>query len=376
MKFICNQAEMNNASMIASRAVSTRSTMPILKGILIEANSDDTVTLTGSDGEISIETTIEASVLEPGSIVVLAKLFNEIMRKMPLDDLRFKEERDVAEIICGNTDFKIICFSSEEFPKITKLNKGEGIFINKRIFKNLIRKTSFAASIDTTRGILTGILINIEKDSLSMVALDGFRLALTREKIENLQNKRIIVPAKALDEIGRLMSEAIDNDDDAIDENVEIVLHENKVYFLFERNLVVTRLMEGSFINYTSIIPKEFHISVIVNKTLLKEAVERANILIKEGKRTFLKMMLDEDIMEISSRSDEGLVHEKVDIVKKGSGLSIGFNAKYLLDVLKVVSDEDIRMSFNNSTSPCLIRPMEGDEYIYMILPVRLASGS
>lgn len=369
MKFTCNQQTLSKALNIVSKAVTSRTTIPILKGILLEASSNGTLTLSASDLDLSIEKRIDTAVAEPGSVVVSAKLFSDIIRKLPNEEIEIEEQESNNIIIkCKGSEFVIVGQPADEFPNIVDVNEDEKLYIEKNILKDMIKKTSFSASIDESKGIIVGVLIEMEENSLNMVALDGFRMAVVKETMRNEVQRKIIISARILNEINKIISDIEDS------KEVYMILDEKKAVFLVEETKVVLRLLEGDFIKYNDIIPKEFKSRVKVSRSDLLNSIERASLLAREGKNNLIKLSIVENNMVITSRSEEGNVKEELLIDKEGTDLDIGFNSKYILDVLKVLDDEEISIEFNTSISPCLIKPVEGDEYVYLILPVRISS--
>jgi DNA polymerase-3 subunit beta len=371
-----------------SRAVTSRTTIPILKGILLESKSEGILFLSASDLDISIKTKIEASVSNEGSIVLPSKLFSDIVRKLPQGEVLFEErEEGTVNIKCLKSEFKIMGLSADEFPKINDEIEGVNIKLEKNKLKDMIRKTCFAASADETRGIITGVMIELKKGFVNMVALDGFRMAVVREKANNEEERNIIIPAGIMNEVGRIMSESEEkkqsdekDENDEIkknkiyeDDTFDIVTDEKKIVFKLKNTIIVSRLLEGIFVKYEDIIPKDYKTSVTLNREELKESAERAAVLIKEGKNNFIKMSFSEGQMVLTSRNEEGAFRDEIMTEQIGNDLEIGFNAKFVLDTLKVISDEDIKMNFNTAVTPCLIRPTEGNSYEYLVLPVRLA---
>ena len=232
----------------------------------------------------------------------------------------------------------------------------------------MIKKTSFAASIDESKGIIVGVLVEMEEESLNMVALDGFRMAITREVMKNEEKKKIIIAARILNEINKIISENEDSKD------IYLILDEKKAVFLLDETKIVLRLLEGDFIKYNDILPKEHKTRVVVNRNEMLGSIERASLLAKEGKNNLIKLSIFRDKIIITSRSEEGNVKEEVFIEKEGVDLDIGFNSKYILDVLKAINDESLVMEFNTSVSPCMIKPLEGREFEYLVLPVRISA--
>ena len=366
MGFTCNQQVLSKAINTVSKAVTNRTTIPILKGILLKA-VDNQLVLTASDLDLSIEKKIDAYVSQEGEVVVLSKLFGEIIRKLPNEDItiELKEENNIT-IECSNSQFNIVCFPSDEFPSIGDIEEKSTLTLNREIFKDMIGKTSFAASLDESKGVIVGVLVELEENSLNMVALDGFRMAVAREAMVNAENKKIIITSKILNEINKIIGEVDD-------EEIGIILDNKKAVVFVDGTKIVLRLMEGEFIDYKKILPKESKTNVIIHRGDFLESIERASLFAKEGKNNLVKLSISENNMTITSRSEEGNVKEDVIISTDGPGLDIGFNSKYLIDVLKVIDNDEIRLEFNTGITPCLVKPIEGEEFVYLILPVRLS---
>ena len=370
MKFTCSQQTMTKALNTVSKAVSNRTTLPVLKGILLEAKNDGKLVMSASDLEISIRKEIDAEIIEAGSTVVGSKLFSDIVRKLPNEEISVETIDDgTVSVRTNSSEFTVVSFPVDEFPKIGEKEETDTqLIFDKNIFKDMVRKTSFAASIDESKGILVGILTEIGKDSVSMVTLDGFRLALSRENMISVEENSFIISAKVMNEISKIISE------DEIEDDLSISMGTKKATFTIGTTEVMLRLMEGEFIRYKDIIPKDNDIDVIVGKTILLESIERASLLAREGKNNLIKMALKNDLLTITSRSEEGNVKEEIVVEKTGNDLEIGFNSKFVIDVLKAIDDEEILMKFKTGTSPCLVTPVDGNSYEYLILPVRIPS--
>lgn len=366
MNFICNQSKLTKALNIVSKAVSTRTTIPILRGILLEV-SGDMLTLSASDLDISIIKTVKIQGNQDGRIVVNAKLFSDVIRKLPNSDIEFKLEDGKLLISCLNSKFDLIVSSADDFPNVNKISQENSMVFDKNIFKDIIKRTTFAASIDESKGIITGTLIELSDNSLKMVAIDGFRMAVNTEEISENYNGKIVISSKILNDIGRIISESEEDVD-----YIKFSMSDNSASVRYGSIEVNLRLMEGEFIKYNDVLPKENPIKIRVNRVALNEAIERASLLSKEGKNNLIKLDCTQGSMAISSRSDEGSVVEEVLIEKSGDDIEIGFNAKYLIDILKVIDDEEIELNMNNPISPCLVKPTEGIRYEYLILPVRI----
>ena len=366
MKFTCNQQMLAKALNIVSKAVTARTTIPILRGILLEVTDEHKLKMSASDLDITIEETIDIEEGEKGAIVVQAKLFGDIIRKLPNAPVSITLDGENLNIECLNSDFKIVGLSADEFPNIVNVENNEkNIVFNKNLLKEMIRKTSFAASIDESKGVITGILIELKDNQVNFVAIDGYRMAITREAMTIEENNNVIISAKIMNEINKILSEVEEED-------VNIILNEKRAVFIIGSVKIVLRLLEGEFIHYKDVIPKESKIRVKVNRNSLMESIERASLLSKEGKNNLIKLSIEDYEVTITSKSEEGNVKETVQIEKEGDNLDIGFNAKYVLDVLKSIDDEEVYMLFNTGITPCLVRPVEGNSYDYLILPVRI----
>ena len=368
MKFTCNQQTLAKALNTVSKAVSNRTTIPILKGIMIKATDENHLVLTASDLEISIKKEIEADVQEPGAFVVMAKLFSDIIRKLPNEDILIQEDESGSVVIKTSfSEFNVVSFPTDEFPEIGNKEEGsEMITLDSNILKEMIRKTSFAASIDESKGVLTGILTEIEEDNIKMVSLDGFRLALVKEYMKSAAPNKFIIAAKVMNEISKIIS------DEEESEDITISLGEKREVINIGSNEIVIRRMEGEFIRYNDILPADNTTKLTVNRNMLLESIERASLLSREGKNNLIKMIIKNDLMTITSRSEEGNVKEEIIVEKTGNDLEIGFNSKFVLDVLKVIDDEQISLNFKSGVSPCVVKPVDGDQYEYLILPVRI----
>lgn len=370
MKFTCNQQTLTKALNVVSKAVTSRTTIPILKGILLSVDDNNNLTLSASDLDITIEENIQVEDSEKGSVVVMSKLFSDIIRKLPNDNVHIELNEDNIIIKCINSEFKIVGLPADEFPSINNsIDKEEFIIFDKNIIKEMIRKTSFAASVDESKGIITGILIELEKTQLNMVAIDGYRMAVTREAMINENEKNVIISAKILNEISKIISETDDSS-----EEIKLLINDKKAVFLFDNIKVILRLLDGEFIKYKDVLPKNNNINVIIKKSYFMDSIERASLLSKEGKNNLIKFDIKDTIITITSKSEEGNVKEEVIVNKTGDDIEIGFNAKYVLDVLKSIDDDEIEMTFNTSITPCIVRPLEGNKYEYLILPVRITN--
>ncbi|MDO5441747.1 MAG: DNA polymerase III subunit beta [Bacillota bacterium] len=365
MKFACTQLSLIKALSTVNKAVSTRTTIPVLKGILLNIK-DNRLYLTASDLDLSIETSIDVQAESEGSLVVNAKLFEDIIRKLPSAIVKIEEVGGKLLISCLGSEFSIVTLPAEEFPSIGMVNELNKVVISKDIFKELIKRTSFAASLDEKKGSLTGCSITFNNNVLEIAALDGFRLAVAKENF-NGPDRKVIIPAKILNEINKILSENESNE-------ISLILDEKKAEIFIDETRVIVRLLEGEFIKYKDIIPSEYKTRVIVSVAEIQSAIERASLFAKEGKNNLIKLEIKDGNIEITSRSEEGNVKENVSAEIEGEDLTIGFNSKYLIDVFKVVNDDEVAIEMGSAVSACLIKPISGDNYLYLVLPVRISA--
>ena len=369
MNFYCNQNILSKALTTVSKAVTVRTTIPLLKGILIKASGNQ-VTFTASDMEISIEKTIEAVVEEEGSLVISAKLFSDVIRKLPNETIHIETiNENQLTIKTTTSEFNLNYQSSEEYPKTSLVDEPDHVLsFNKDIFKNMIRNTYFSASSDESKGVIVGVLLEMSENNFNMVALDGFRMAISREQMINENSGNIVISGKTMGEILKILSESEDEED------VKLLIGKQKAELDFETTKVTVRLIDGEFIRYRDILPKECSTKMIVNRTGLLTAIERASLLAQEGKNNLIKCQIHENLLTITSRSEEGNVKEEIIVEKSGEDLEIGFNSKYIIEALKAIDDEEVVMELKTPVTPCLVKPLDGDKFEYLILPVRITN--
>ena len=364
MKFICNQQELVKKLNIISKAVSIRTTIPTLKGILLDVDGN-VLTMTSSDMDITIEAKMEIEGSENGKVVIPYKLFGDVIRKLPNDEIEISSVDNNINIKCRSSNTSIIGMDGSEFPVINyDENKKEELILNKDVLSKMIRNTSFAASIDQTKGVLSGVLLEVEDDILRTVAIDGFRLALNNSPVENKKKESFIISAKLINEVNKIFSEVEEDE-------VKILFDKKSALIKIDDVKISLRLIAGEFVKYKDIIPKENGINIRVRKDELISAVERASIM-TEGKNNLVKMTVKDNVLTVSSNSEEGGSIEDVLIQKDGDDIEIGFNARYIIDVMKTIDEEEVILKMNTPITPCTVTPVEGDKFTYLILPVRI----
>lgn len=366
MKVKINQNELNKSINIVQKAVSSRTPLPILSGILIEAK-DNMLTLTATDLDLGIKTYSPCEIEEEGSIVVQAKLIGDFVRKLPSNSYVFIETMDNnnMEIKCLNSEINILGNSASEYPDNTFDNEGNTFTIKSESLKNLIRYTYFAAAQENIKPIFTGCLIEIKNKLCTFVALDGYRMAVKKEPIDFSSEVSVVVPSKTLLEILRIVEEN--------QENTEITVSESHISFKLDNTIIISNLLDGKFIDYEGIIKDNYVTVVKADTSDIRDSVERASLLAKDDKNNLIILDIKENNMQINSASEYGNVEENVPVEKEGEDIKIGFNSKYLLDFLKVIDNEKITINLIGKNNPCFINEENNNNYIYMVLPVRIS---
>jgi len=369
LKIIINKGDLLEGLQNVQKAVSSKTTVTILTGILLETLDESTIKLAATDMEIGIEAVVSAEVMEKGKIVLPAKYLVEIVKKLEDNPIQITvdKQNNTADIHSGYFNMNIHGFAPEEFPLIPWINNGFSCELEQPLLKEMIRQTSFAVSQDETRPFLTGVLISLG-DKLRLVSTDGHRMAL-REAEFALQEgeevpRGVIIPSKAINELSRLLK-------DEEDSQVQMVIGDNQVSFQLESLRLITRLIEGQFPNYQQVIPQGYKTRIKLDREDLADALERASLIVR-GESNTVRVILHPDKIVLTSNTPEvGKSQEEVPCLLEGEELQIAFNFKYLLDVLKVMEAEEVTIDFTGSLSPGVVRPAEIENYSYVIMPVR-----
>jgi len=364
MKVICSKENLLDGINIVQKAVSSKTTLPILEGILIEAESK--LKLTGNDLEIGIECYVDADIRDPGSIVLNSRMFGDIIRRLPDSEVLLEvNENNNVIIECENSHFEIKGLSPGGFPALPSIEKENAFKISQKLVRDMIKQTIFAVSLDENRPILTGSLIECKNGELTFVSIDGFRLALRKSGVEGAESElNVVVPGKTLNEIVKILQ--------AVDDDISIYSTSSQILFDIGKCKVVSRLLEGEYLNYRSIIPQEFETRIKVNTKEMLSSIERASLIINVEERRYpVKFNISDDKIVITSNTEIGAVREELRVETSGDGLDIGFNPRYFIEALRVIEDEAVEIFFTSSVGPCTIRPVGGDYFAYMILPVR-----
>lgn len=369
MKFTCEKSVLQAAVNIASRAASSKSPIPALEGLLLEAGPGH-VKITGYDLKKGIYTDMEANVIEPGSIVLGAKIFGDIVRALPDGIVTVNNPGGVnVSISCGNADYSIIGTDWGDYPELPGIDGHSGVSLPQNILGEMIRQTIFAVSDNEARPVYTGELFEIEGDSLTLVAVDGYRLALRREKIDSVAEKySFIVPGNALSDLEKLCADTEDS--------VAIALGSKHISFTIGKTVIISRRLDGDFLNYKKTVPSAFAVTVKADRHMLQRTVERVSLIIDDKIKNPLRCTFGDSEIRIVCSTSLGKAEDACVVDGEGKGLEIGFNNRYLLDALKAAPADEIDVCLNSGNSPCIINPADGsDKFLYMILPVRLKAG-
>ncbi len=369
MKFSCEKSVLQDAVNISSQTVASKSTLPALEGLLLEAGAD--LHITGYDMKTGIRTVVPADVTEPGAIVLNSRLFVDIIRKLPDDIISVAvDENMMTSIECGMSRFKIMGIDPIDFPDLPEVDYQSSVYILEKTLKTMIAQTNFAVSTNEARPIHTGSLFSIEDGMLTLVSVDGYRLALRKEPLaaSDLQTISFVVPGAALSQVERIAS---DKEEGA----VKITLGQKHIMFTIGSTVLVSRRLEGEFLNYKNAIPKSFKYSVEVEKSDFIASVERVSLIINDKNKSPVRCRFGDGVLKMTTSTPLGTAADECGIKGDGEGTVIGFNNRYMLDAAKAAPAESFLVEINSGLNPAVIVPTDGgDNFLYMILPVRLQS--
>lgn len=364
MRFNCMRTDLSNAVSNVSRAVSGKATIPALEGVLIKAYNNQ-LEICGYDMEIGIVTNMEASVLEEGEIVVSAKLFNEIIRKLPEEIVNIEtDDKMITYINSGAADYQIVGMNSSEYPELPNVEEVSGLTVNAEILKNMIRQTVFATSDNMAKPIYTGSLFEIKEGLFKIEAVDGFRMAIREENVDSDIEAKFVVPGKTQNEILKLIT---DNKKD-----VGIVVGQRHIIFKIENYSIISRLLEGNFLDYK--MPASASTEFVINTRVLASSVERMALLTNEKIQSPVRCSITSDEIKLSCSTAVGRANDMIAVSVIGNEMEIGFNNRYLLDALKNADTDEVKVMLNGSLQPMIIRPVSGQSFTFLVVPMRLAA--
>lgn len=363
MIIICSKSDLLHGVNIVSKAVPSKTTMAILECILIDASANE-IKLTANDMELGIETKIKGDIQEKGIIALDAKIFTEIVRKLPDNEVTIITDQSLkTTITCEKAKFNIIGKSGEDFSYLPYIEKDYFIALSQFTLKDIIRQTIFSISDNDNNKLMTGELIDINGDELKIVSLDGHRISIRKVQLkENYDNRKVVVPGKTLNEISKILTGDLEAE-------VKLFFTDKHIVFEFDETTVVSRLIEGEYFKIEQMLSSDYETKIKINKKEFLDCIDRATLLVKEGDKKPIIINITEENMELKINSFIGSMNEDIDITKEGKDILIGFNPKFLIDALRVIDDEDIDIYFVNPKAPCFIKDSE-EKYIYLILPV------
>lgn len=361
MKFLCDTATLSEACQNVQRVASTKTSIPAVEGILIKA-VENKVLLTGYDLEVGINTSVEARVEEFGGTILNAKYLCGILKKMPDSTVSFEsDERQITYIRSGEVEFSFIGMSPEEYPELPSVTGCFPIVIDKNILRDMVRQTIFSVAVNDSRVVHTGIKFEIGSNSIRLIAVDGFRLAIRHEALDyDGEDISFIVPAKSLSEVVKLIGDG--------DSYVSLGVGKRHIVFEVGSYTVVSRLLDGEFLNYRTAIPNVNTTSVKVDTNLFIDSLDRTSLFLTDKTRC----QIDNNEIRLSIVTTVGSEKDRIPAEVTGNAIEIGFNSRYILDALRACGTDEVRLEFNGAVSPILILPNEGDSFLYLILPVRL----
>ena len=367
MKLVFTKSNLNKAVGIVMKAVPTRTTMNILECILIDATTNE-IKFTGNDMELGIETIVEGEIIEKGKIAIDAKLFSEIVRKLPDNDITLTtDSNNNALITCEKSKFNIAGKSGDDFSYLPAIIKDKMITLSQFQLKEVINQTIFSIAINDNNKMMTGELFEVNEGTLKVVGLDGHRIAIRNIKLEGRSDDvRVVIPGKTLQEISKILNADAES-------FVNIYFTNNHVLFEFDQTHVVSRLIEGDYFKISQMLSNDYETKVSINKKEFLDSIDRANLLIREGDKKPIIINILNGLLQVNVNSAIGALNEDIDIDKEGKDIMIGFNPKFLMDALRVIDDENVTMYLVNHKSPCFIRDKE-EKYIYLLLPVNFTA--
>ena len=366
MKLSFQKSSLLNGINIVLKAVPAKTTMSILECILIDATTNQ-IKFTTNDMELGIETIVDGQITEKGMIALDAKIFYEIIRRLPENDVTISTDSNfTATITCEKSKYTIPGKEGEDFAYLPVIERDECLTLSQFTLKEMIRQTLFSIAMNDNNRLMTGELFEIKDNCLKIVSLDGHRISIRRMPLKReYSDKKIVVPGKTLSEISKILS-------GEVDEQVSIYFTKNHILFEFNQTMVVSRLIEGEYFRIDQMLSSDYDTKVSINKKEFLDCIDRATLLVREGDKKPIVIEITDDRMELRINSSMGSMNEEIDIVKDGKDIVIGFNPKFLIDALKVIDDETIHMYLMNPKAPCFIRDDE-ETYTYLILPVNIS---
>lgn len=363
MKIICTKSNLLKGVNIVSKAVPSKTTLPILECILIDA-STNIIKFTANDMELGIETMIEGEIIERGILAIDARIFSDIVRKLPDNEVIIEADDNLqTTITCEKAKFNLSCKSGDEFSFLPYIERDHFITLSQFTLKEVIKQTIFSTADNDSNKMMSGELFEINDNTLRVVSLDGHRISIRKIELKNsYPGRKVVVPGKTLVEISKILTGDADSE-------VNIYFTNNHIVFEFDQTVVVSRLIEGEYFKVDQMLSSDYETKVNINKKEILNCIDRSTLFIKDEDKKPIIINITDGVMELKIRSQIGSMNEKIDIDKEGKDIMIGFNPRFLIDALRVIDDEEISIYLMNAKAPCFIRN-DDDSYIYLILPV------
>jgi len=368
IKFSCEKTLLQSAISVTSRAVAQKSSIPALEGLLLHV--DDHLTVSGYNMQTGIRTAVSADVTEPGDIVLNARLFGDIIRRMPDDIVTFSaDNRHMVRLTCGDADFNIMGLSAADYPEMPDVEDEYAFSLQQRTLRAMIEQVSFAVSTNESRPVHTGALFEVNGLGLTMVAVDGFRLAVRREPLEKIEGGAFsfVAPGSALREVMSICGD--------VEEPATVTLGRRHILFEVGGTQLICRRLEGEFLDYKNAIPRKNPITVVAETRALINSIDRVSVVISDKLKSPVRCTFDHDKVLLTAKTGSGEAKDVCRLSGDGNGLEIGFNNRYLMEALRYAPADTVKIELNTGVSPAIIVPTEGEEnFLYMVLPVRLKS--
>ena len=366
MKITCSKSDLVSAVSNVSRAVSSKSSIPALEGVLIKAYGES-LNISGYNLEIGITTDIDATIIKEGEIVIGARLFLDIVRRLPEEVVTVEtDDRMVTYITCGHADYKIMGMSSVEYPDLPSFEQTDSITLESKVLRDMIRQTVYAVSENMAKPIYTGSLFEISDSTLTIVAIDGYRMAIRKESVNSGSEASFVVPGKTQLEVLKLLTED--------DEQIEIIVGQRHITFKINSYSVISRLIEGTFLDYKSTIPSNNKTELVINTRMMIDSVERMSLLNSDRIQSPVRCKFMDDEIRLSCASAVGRANDVISVPIIGESVEIGFNNRYMLEALKNTDTDEVKLVLNGPISPIVIKPVKGDSFLSIVVPVRLAN--
>ena len=362
MKFSCDKYVLQQAAASAARAAAPKSPIAALEGLLLEAGAD--LRITGYDLKKAIYTNMEADIPEPGSVLVGARLFCEMLRRMPDGVVTVEAENGTVTVRCGRSSFNLVGMSAEDYPDLPSVEAENGVSLPQDLLKKMINECSFAVSTNESRPVYMGSLFELDGNRLTVVSVDGYRLAVRREPVDFSEDLSFVVPGKTLSELLKLIKDS--------EEPVEISAGRRHILFKIDNYTVISSLLEGEFLNYKAAIPPESQTEVVLKTREAIDSVERVSLLITDRLKSPIRCLFDNNEVKLNCTTSMGRASDQLDVEMTGQSVEIGFNNRYLLEALRNTECDEVKVQLGGPLSPMKVVPKKGDSFLFLVLPVRL----